>query len=99
MRLHLVETARRDRVVNDDGPMRGRVRDERLTHGTGDDDFAVYRKVQVDSMSGFLFVNLDKDAPSLEETVLGVAAEFGAIALDTAERKLTWRRTHLIQAN
>ncbi|MCY3849993.1 MAG: aromatic ring-hydroxylating dioxygenase subunit alpha [Acidimicrobiaceae bacterium] len=74
--------------------------DGRLLHARGEEvgDLCV-PKVRVDSMSGFLFVNLDLGAPSLEETVPGVAAELEAIAPDAAERKLTWRRSHLIRAN
>ena len=74
--------------------------DGRLLHARGEEvgELCV-PQVQVDSMSGFLFVNLDMEAPSLEETVPGVAAELAAIAPDSAERTLTWRRTHLIRAN
>ena len=55
--------------------------------------------VRVDDMAGFLFVNLDMDAPSLEKTVPGIEAELLAIAPDAGERVLSSRRTHLIDAN
>ncbi|MEM7275239.1 MAG: SRPBCC family protein [Actinomycetota bacterium] len=55
--------------------------------------------VRVDELAGFLFVNLDPDAPSLEDTVPGVAAALLTIAPDAEERVLSSRRTHLIEAN
>jgi len=56
-------------------------------------------RVQVESMAGFLYVNLDSDAPSLLNTVPGIDAELAAIAPDATKRVLTWRRKHLIKAN
>ncbi len=55
--------------------------------------------VRVENYAGFLFVNLDADAPSLEEWVPGMSAELLAIAPKTPERVLSHRRTHLIDAN
>jgi phenylpropionate dioxygenase-like ring-hydroxylating dioxygenase large terminal subunit len=55
--------------------------------------------VRVDTMAGFLFVNLDADALSLEETVPGIEAELLAIAPDAPDRVLTERRTHVVEAN
>lgn len=55
--------------------------------------------VRVDDMAGFLFVNLDPRAPTLEETVPGIEDELLAIAPDAAARTLTSRRTHLVKAN
>ena len=74
--------------------------DGRLTHARGEDvgELCV-PSVRVESMAGFLFVNPDSDAPSLEATVPGIAAELQAIAPDSTERMLTLRRTHLIKAN
>ena len=71
-----------------------------LTHARGEDvgELCV-PSVRVESMAGFLFVNLDSDAPSLEETVPGIAAELQAIVPDSTERMLTWRRSHLMAAN
>lgn len=55
--------------------------------------------VRVDQMAGFLFVNLDPDAPTLEQTVPGVEAELLAIAPRASTRVLSSRRTHLFEAN
>ncbi len=55
--------------------------------------------VRVDTMAGFLFVNLDLDAPSLEETVPGVEAGLLALAPDAGRQVLAQRYTRLIGAN
>ena len=72
----------------------------RLVHARGEDvgDICV-PEVRVEAMAGFLFVNLDTEAPTLEETIPGIEAELLAIAPDAAERVLTSRRTHEINAN
>lgn len=71
-----------------------------LTHARGEDvpELCVPR-VQVDAMAGFLFVNLDLGAPSLEATVPGIAAELARLAPDAHKRVLTYQRKHLINAN
>ncbi len=56
-------------------------------------------QVRVATIAGFLFVNLDLDAPTLEETIPGIEDELLAIAPDAAERVLSSRRTHVIDAN
>ncbi|MEM7287130.1 MAG: aromatic ring-hydroxylating dioxygenase subunit alpha [Actinomycetota bacterium] len=72
----------------------------RLVHARGEQvgELCVPR-IRVDDMGGFLFANLDPDAPSLEDTVPGIEAELLAIAPDAGERVLSSRRTHLIDAN
>ena len=74
--------------------------DGRLTRARGEDvgELCV-PAVRVESLGGFLFVNLDTEAPSLATTAPGVADELRALAPDSSERMLTWRRSHLIKAN
>ncbi len=55
--------------------------------------------VAVESLGGFLFVNLDPDAASLADTIPGIEAELLAIAPDAPDRVLSHRRTQLIGAN
>ncbi len=55
--------------------------------------------VRVETMAGFLFVNLDPDAPSLADTIPGVEDKLLAIAPDASERVFSYRRTHEINAN
>lgn len=56
-------------------------------------------QVRVESLAGFLFVNLDSDAPSLAQTIPGVEDQLLALAPDARERRLSYRRTHEITAN
>ncbi len=56
-------------------------------------------QVRVESMAGFLFVNLDPDAPSLADTIPGVEDQLLAIAPDASERVFSYRRTHEVAAN
>lgn len=71
-----------------------------LLNARGDDvgDICIPR-VQVQSLAGFLFVNLDNDAPSLDATIPGIGDELLAIAPDARERVLSHRNTHVIDAN
>lgn len=55
--------------------------------------------VRVENYAGFLFVNLDDDAISLEEWVPGMSDQLLAIAPKTPARMLSHRRTHHINAN
>ncbi len=55
--------------------------------------------VRVDYLAGFVFVNLDPDAPPLAEVAPGVEAELLALAPDAADRQLTARLTHEFAAN
>ena len=56
-------------------------------------------QVQVDRLAGFLFVNVDLEAPPLAQHAPGVEDELLALAPQAESRVLTWRRTHLIEAN
>ena len=55
--------------------------------------------VRVESLAGFLFVNLDPQAPSLEEWVPDMGSDLLAIAPGVPDRVLSHRRTHRIAAN
>ena len=55
--------------------------------------------VRLESMGGFLFVNLDPDAPSLEEYVPRVAAELAALEPRSEGRVLSWTNTAVVEAN
>ena len=55
--------------------------------------------VRVDTLAGFLFVNLDPNAPPLSETVPGIEAELLSFAPDAHQGVLSSRRTQLINAN
>ena len=55
--------------------------------------------VRVETMAGFLFVNLDTDATALNETAPGIETELLAIAPDSPQRVLSWRRTQTLHAN
>ena len=59
----------------------GRLRHARLGSRMGDFDSAAFRlpQVKVESMHGFVFVNLDMHAPSLAECAPGMAADLGAL--------------------
>ncbi len=56
-------------------------------------------KVRIEEMSGFLYVNLDPDAPALADTIPGIGDELAAIAPDAPNRQLTATLTHEIDAN
>ncbi len=56
-------------------------------------------RLRVETLAGFVFVNLDRDAASLTATVPGVDDEILALAPDAAERVLTARITHEFRAN
>ncbi len=55
--------------------------------------------VRVESLAGYLFVNLDDAAPSLEDTVPGIETELLTIAPTARERVLSATLTHEINAN
>ena len=55
--------------------------------------------VRVESLAGFLFVNLDADAPALAEHAPGVERALLELAPDAPTRVLSHRRTHEIRAN
>ena len=57
------------------------------------------RAVRVERLAGFLYVNLDDDAPRLAEAAPGVESELLANAPQAPSRVLSWRNTHLIAAN
>jgi len=56
-------------------------------------------QVRVESLAGFLFVNLSADAPSLDEYIPGVGHELMTIAPKAPTRVFSHRRTHHIDAN
>ncbi len=56
-------------------------------------------RVHVDTMAGFVFVNLDVDAKPLAEYAPGVEERLLALAPDATGRRLTARRTHTFEAN
>ena len=72
----------------------------RLLHARGEDvgELCVPR-VRVETLAGFLYVNLDPAATSLAATLPGVEADLLTLAPDAGERVLTSRRTRLIRAN
>lgn len=55
--------------------------------------------VRVEAIGGFLFVNLDPAAPSLDDYVPGVAAELAALEPDAQHRVLSWTNTAVVEAN
>lgn len=55
--------------------------------------------IRVESLGGFLFVNLDPDAVGLDEYVPGVAEELAALEPDAANRVLSRTNTVVIEAN
>lgn len=56
-------------------------------------------RIRVETLAGFVFVNLDLDARSLADSVPGVEDELLALAPDAPERQLTARLTHEFDAN
>ncbi len=74
--------------------------DGRLLHARGESvgDICV-PGVRLETLGGFMFVNLDPGAAPLSETVPGVEDELLALAPDTAHRVLAARNTHEVQAN
>ncbi len=74
--------------------------DGRLLHARGEPvgDLCV-PSVRLEQAAGFLWVNLDDDAPTLDEVVPGLEDRLLAIAPTAPERTLTFRRTHLFEAN
>ncbi len=56
-------------------------------------------RVRVDTMGGFVFVNLDLDAQPLADYAPGIEAQLLALAPDAPERRLTARLTHTFHAN
>ena len=74
--------------------------DGSLLHARGEDVGPLsVPSARVESLAGFLFVNLDPHAPPLAEVAPGVEDEILDLAPDARERRLTSRRTHLIAAN
>ncbi len=71
-----------------------------LVHARGEqvDEICVPR-VAVDTLAGFVFVNLDADAAPLADTIPGVEAELLALAPDAPNRRLTARLTIELAAN
>lgn len=55
--------------------------------------------VQVATLGGFVFVNLDVDAPSLDEYAPGVAEDLAALEPRSDDRVLSWTNTAVIEAN
>jgi len=55
--------------------------------------------VRLERLGGFLFVNLDQDAPALAQVVPGVESELLANAPAAPERVLSWRNTQVMAAN
>ncbi len=55
--------------------------------------------IRVETLAGFVFVNLDDRAASLADTLAGVEADLLALVPSAADRTLTHRRTHVIDAN
>ena len=71
-----------------------------LAHARGEEVGKIcIPRIRLETMAGYLFVNLDDSALPLAETVPGVEAELHAVAPDADQRLLTSRRTHLINAN
>ncbi len=56
-------------------------------------------RVGVDTMAGFVFVNLDLDATPLAEYAPGIEVRLLDLAPDARERRLTARLTHTFDAN
>ncbi len=56
-------------------------------------------RVRIETMAGYLFVNLDPDAAPLAETAPGAEDELLRLAPDAPERVLTARLTHEFAAN
>jgi phenylpropionate dioxygenase-like ring-hydroxylating dioxygenase large terminal subunit len=55
--------------------------------------------VSVESLGGFLFVNLDPDATPLDDYVPGVADELAVLEPKSERRVLTWTNTAVVDAN
>ena len=74
--------------------------DGRLLHARGEPvgELCV-PAVPVETLAGFVFVNLDDQAASLANTLPGVEADLLALAPTAADRTLTHRRTQVIDAN
>ena len=74
--------------------------DGRLLHARGESVGEIcVPSVRLDTLGGFLWVNLDDDAASLSDTVPDIEDELLAVAPSAAGRTLTHRRTHLVSAN
>ena len=74
--------------------------DGRLLHARGEPVGEIcVPSVRLDTLGGFLWVNLDDDAASLSDTVPDIEDELLAVAPSAAGRTLTHRRTHLVSAN
>ena len=56
-------------------------------------------QVQLDTMAGYLYVNLDAEAETLAATIPRVEEDLLALAPDAPERQLTHQQSHLFQAN
>ena len=56
-------------------------------------------RIRVDEMAGFVFVNLDLDAPPLDEYAPGIGQRLLQLAPDARERRLTARLRHTFDAN
>ena len=74
--------------------------DGRLLHARGESvgDVCV-PGVRLETQGGFVFLNLDAGAPSLDETAPGVEEQLLALAPDSARRVLAARNTHEVRAN
>ncbi len=56
-------------------------------------------RIRVESLGGFLFVNLDPDAVPLQAHLPGVAEELAALEPDSADRVLSCTNTAVVEAN
>ena len=56
-------------------------------------------RVRLENFHGFLFVNLDNDAPSIDETTPGLSDEFGAFAPDASRLVVAKRYSLSLWAN
>ena len=74
--------------------------DGRLLHARGEQvgELCV-PPVRLETQGGFMFVNLDSEALSLDQSAAGVEGELLALAPDVAERVLAARNTHEVRAN
>ncbi len=74
--------------------------DGRLLHARGESVGSIcVPPVRLQTIAGFMFVNLDPGARSLAECAPGVESELLALAPDAAERVLTARLVHEMRAN
>ncbi len=74
--------------------------DGKLLHARGENVGEIcVPHVRLDFQAGFMFVNLDPQAPSLAETTPGVEQELLTLAPDASQRVLSARRTHELKAN